>query len=422
MPITFGFNENVIQNKNVGKHMNSEKILKVVGVMNIAMGTICLIFNLILIGNYNYLEQNSVIEEAILQGYIQIGAGILLSIIDIISGLVVTWWEFVNKRYIFCLVLGSIFYGLSLYTVCTNIITNGNVIGVINLVLAFLYIWAITDIVQKEKESKTPWYTKKIYMFVLLICIGVSISIRAYNHFVLFPDIIKGVDIVEKKERFEDYISPDDCELLLARDGVVCVVLPTIYGEYTVYGKDIYVFPGSYIACKNIKGKSYTIHSTVSSETRENINLSELSLDLYDIETMQFIKTIDLLDITEKYSEYDVGKTIEYDYMDGKPKIMLEMLPKDLGQYIQYGYLHSDYLEIDLETQESILFTDDDDLYRTWKIPKEDIEINYKTTKNKKLYHLFPEIEPYLEKEDFAILLIPLSEKAKTYFEEDNNE
>ncbi len=131
------------------------KILQALGILYIIIGGLSLIASLILIGNYNYQEQHAIISEGIIEGYVMCGIYIVISIIEIISGLLVTWWNCIKKVYVLCLLLGGILLTFFIYQTCTNIIKYGKAVGLIQILFVLLYVMLVVKLVKKEKKVDT---------------------------------------------------------------------------------------------------------------------------------------------------------------------------------------------------------------------------------------------------------------------------
>ena len=305
-------------------------------------------------------------------------------------------------------------------------------------------------------KKKLKYVVIVLVIVLLMLLIGV-IGYKVYQRIQLskFMDI----KTEELQSQWEDKSgnSLKDINLFEEKDNNICVVYSNkVESEYNGHNARTQICPFSYFFFLKQESKGKELTDKESGKWRFIVDYSVYEVDLYDIKTQAYVKTIDIAKILEQYPEYDADYQIEIFWLDNKEKLAIKM---ELPDKRAYDWGTRKWLLIDLETEESELFEygmltyDEKDSIteeelKAWReknkliiiegddntnetveyaflisrfnnwpgMIKMQISTNQLPKENEKLYTMFPGLKDYIGVDGYSTTLILKEEVAKELF------
>ena len=305
-------------------------------------------------------------------------------------------------------------------------------------------------------KKKLKYVAVVVGIVLLILLIGV-IGYRVYHRI----QLSKFMDVKTEKLYllWENKIgySLEDIDSLEEKDNNVCVVYSNkVESKYNVYKAYTQICPFSYFFFPKLAYKGKTVKDKESGNWRFIVDYSLFDVDLYDIKTQAYVKTIDVAKILDQYPEYEAYCQYEIFWFDNKENLAIKMMLPDKRAYD--GETNK-WLLIDLETEESelceydLLSYDENDSIiaeelKAWREKNKlivdegddttnetveytfivgkfnnwpeminmSISTNQLPKENDKLYEMFPKLKDYIGLDGYSTTLILKEEVAKELF------
>ena len=204
----------------------------------------------------------------------------------------------------------------------------------------------------------------------IVIALGADISVYKWNEYCRLSEIID-VKTEEIKYTYEESIqnSMEDLEMVEAQNGRICVVYSD--SEEANYGihEAIKICPNSYFLFSDIISETTLINEKDGYSDRELHDYSKFQIKLYDVDTREYVKSIDVKKIIQSYPNYDACSYFEVVNQDNKAKIRISLYPKDARAYDLDNWI---YLIIDPDGTEIKV---SDEMLEFWSSEDESEEV-----------------------------------------------
>ena len=253
----------------------------------------------------------------------------------------------------------------------------------------------------------------------------------------------------------------EDVAVLETKDGNTCVVYSNRENSsYDGFNAGKQICPQSYLVFENIQGEKKTIEKPSTYDSRYLMDYTVFQVDIYDIETKKYVKTIDINAILKNYPMYTAEHTVYVVWNDNKEQLAIKLEPSDERAYDKENWKH---LVIDIETEKVVLhdwlgifwntsnetatidelrawidetgfialegYDETDDTveytfvvgqFNNWPgMIEMEISTNQLPKENDKLYAMFPELKDYIGLDGYSTTLILKEEVAKELFLEE---